>query len=174
MCYGILSLNHLFSLNFYDRTLAGERWALPWYCQVGIEVQAIHSASIDTWEWRMCSQLLLGGGRISHSPPCPCWYHLGWKRQEYLILVDHMDFVDSIGVSLLTTWLCWNSWLSTRSSEMPSQHGGRDLPCDFSVWMEVQVAHMVSINTKRVGVELLPSRDENPCSLFSVLWNHPV
>lgn len=38
----------LFPLTFYDMTLAGERFVLPWYCHAWIEVHVLHSASMTS------------------------------------------------------------------------------------------------------------------------------
>lgn len=51
---------------FFDTALAGEQKVLPYYCQVGLEVQVPHSASIGTKEGKD-SLLLLTRGENSGS-----------------------------------------------------------------------------------------------------------
>lgn len=55
-------LNHVQTscLTVFDAALAGEEGLLPCYCQVGIEVQALPSASVHIWGLGRGSSFLLG------------------------------------------------------------------------------------------------------------------
>lgn len=55
-----------------------EEGMLPHYCQVGVEVQVLHLASIDTYGAEEVHVSVDGGGKPSYPPPLsliiPSWF----------------------------------------------------------------------------------------------------
>ena len=108
----------------------GKVRALPCYCEVEVEVQVPHSASIDTQG--ACSLLLLGGGGRSCFTRGLHW-HCG-------------------GDGFVTTGQWWKSWLSARPRLTLTQQRRGGPPHNFQMEAEVQPPHVVSNDTVWVGV----------------------